>query len=75
MKLKTESALSSFLNALWIHQNEKYEMKFCADNGQNVIAVRNLMISCHNYQYILGKVGITKSKKTRRVMVFLHKML
>ena len=32
-------------------------------NGQNIIAIRNLLTSCHYYQYIKGIVGITNDKK------------
>ena len=38
-------------------------MKFCANNGQNMIAITKLLILFHHYHHIIGIVGITKDKK------------
>ena len=39
-------------------------MKFCANNGQNIMAFKNVLITCHHYQHIIEIVGVTKNKKT-----------
>ena len=54
----SKRAHTSIFSALWNHQNEKYRWNFVPNNGQNIIAIRNLLIFCLHYLYILGIVGM-----------------